>query len=243
MRDTSRPWCLSFDRLAAESKRIHTAAGQKVNTLIRISVVEDDAGVRAGLVRLFTQSRGFQCASDYATAESALDRLPKEQPDVVLMDINLPGLTGIDCVRRLKQLAPSTLVVMLTVYEDTEKVFEALRAGATGYLLKRTPAKELVQSVREVCEGGAPMTSQIARKVIEVFRSQSPAKIADASLELSAREKEVLDLLAGGYLVKEIADKLGVGFGTVRTYVRRIYEKLHVHSRSQAVAKYFHHHP
>jgi DNA-binding NarL/FixJ family response regulator len=208
------------------------------DTPIRVSVVEDDSGIRAGLVRLFNQARGFQALSDYASAENALCQLPGEKPDVVLMDINLPGLNGIECVRRLKALAPSTLVVMLTVYEDTEQVFQALQAGATGYLLKRTPPKELLDAVRDVWDGGAPMTSHIARKVVEVFRTQPPVKTSDETSGLSAREKEVLDMLAQGYLVKEIADKLGVGFGTVRTYVRRIYEKLHVHSRSQAVARY-----
>ena len=130
-----------------------------------------------------------------------------------------------------------------TVYEDTEQVFKALQAGATGYLLKRTPPKQLLEAVQEVWEGGAPMTSQIARKVVEAFNNPLSAKAADEAMGLSAREKEVLEMLARGYLVKEIADKLDVGFGTVRTYVRRIYEKLHVQSRSQAVAKYFHSQP
>jgi DNA-binding NarL/FixJ family response regulator len=206
----------------------------------RVSIVEDDAGVRAGLVRLFNAAPQFQCLNSYATAESALEGLPKEEPDVILMDINLPGMSGIECVRELKNRAPSLVVVMLTVYEETELVFQALQAGATGYLLKRTPPRQLLQAVMEVLEGGAPITSQIARKVVEAFHNASPAKASGEIIVLSAREREVLDLLAKGFLIKEIADKLGVGFGTVRTYVRRIYEKLHVQSRSQAIAKYFH---
>ncbi len=204
----------------------------------RVSIVEDDAGVRAGLERLFNGTREFQCAGSYGSAEAALARLPAEKPDLVLMDINLPGLDGIECVRQLKAQEPSLLVLMLTVYEETERVFQALRAGATGYLLKRTRPVELLEAVREVLEGGAPMTSQIARKVVEAFHT-GPADGSSASeVELSARETEVLELLAKGFLIKEIADRLGVGFGTVRTYIRRIYEKLHVQSRSQAIIKY-----
>ena len=207
---------------------------------IRVSVVEDDPGLRAGLARVFGQAKGFEHISEYDCAETALQRLPLEKPDVVLMDINLPGMSGIECVRQLKVIAPTTLVVMLTVYEDTAQVFLALQAGATGYLLKRTRPQELLEAVRDVCEGGAPMTSQIARKVVEVFQANPPPKATEEATNLSAREKEVLDLLSQGYLVKEIADKIGVSFGTVRTYIRRIYEKLHVQSRSQAVARYLH---
>src|ERR1035437_1294396 len=205
----------------------------------RVSIVEDDAGVRAGLTRLFNESREFRCISSYDSAEGALARLAEEKPDVILMDINLPGRSGIECVREVKDRDPSVLVVMLTVYEDTEQVFQALQAGATGYLLKRTPPKQLLEAVTEVLEGGAPITSHIARKVVEAFHAATPAKAQGEMIELSVREKEVLELLAKGYLIKEIADRLGVGFGTVRTYVRRVYEKLHVQSRSQAIAKYF----
>ncbi len=206
----------------------------------RVSIVEDDAGVRAGLVRLFNDRREFHCISSYPSAEAALGHLPGDKPDVILMDINLPGRSGIECVRQLKDRDPSVLVLMLTVYEDTDQVFKALQAGATGYLLKRTPPRQLLEAVREVMDGGAPITSQIARKVVEAFHTHAPGKGSGETVELSQREGEVLELLAKGFLIKEIADKLGVGFGTVRTYVRRIYEKLHVRSRSQAVAKYFH---
>jgi DNA-binding NarL/FixJ family response regulator len=204
----------------------------------RVSIVEDDRGVRAGLERLFNETREFTCVSTYATAESALDHLLLDKPDVILMDINLPGISGIECVRRLKDRDPSLLVVMLTVYEESERVFEALQAGATGYLLKRTPPKQLLEAIKDVLDGGAPITSQIARKVVEAFHIA--AKPDQAIVQLSEREREVLDLLAKGFLIKEIGDQVGIGFGTVRTYVRRIYEKLHVQSRSQAIAKYLH---
>jgi DNA-binding NarL/FixJ family response regulator len=206
----------------------------------RVSIVEDDPGVRAGLTRLFNETREFQCISSYPSAETALAHLPAEKPDVILMDIKLPGRSGIECVRLLQERDPSLLVLMLTVYEDTEQVFQALQAGATGYLLKRTPPKQLLEAVREVLEGGAPITSHIARKVVEAFHTPPPGQTSGEAVELSQREREVLDLLAKGFLIKEIADKLSVGFGTVRTYVRRIYEKLHVQSRSQAIVKYLH---
>ena len=206
----------------------------------RVSIVEDDPGVRAGLARLFNGSRDFKCMSSFANGADALAGLLVEKPDVVLMDINLPGMNGIECVRRLKERDPAILVVMLTVYEEAEQVFRALQAGAIGYLLKRTPPKQLLESVMDVMEGGAPITSQIARKVVEAFHRPAATKSSAELVELSQREKEVLDLLAKGFLIKEIADQLSLGFGTVRTYVRRIYEKLHVQSRSQAIAKYLH---
>ena len=166
--------------------------------------------------------------------------LAADKPDVILMDINLPGFSGIECVRQLKEKDALLLVVMLTVYEESERVFQALQAGATGYLLKRTSPRQLIEAVKEVLDGGAPITSQIARKVVEAFHAPSAAKTSGEIVELSQREKEVLDLLAKGFLIKEIGDKLGIGFGTVRTYVRRVYEKLHVQSLSQAIAKYLH---
>ena len=151
------------------------------------------------------------------------------------MDINLPGIDGIECVRKLKVLSPLIRIVMLTVYENPERIFKALSAGAIGYVLKHRPSAELLNAIRDAHDGGAPMSSDIARKVVQFFQTNVPA---DEAGELSAREREVLDFLANGFLVKEIADQLGLGFGTVRTYIRRIYEKMHVHSRSQAVAKY-----
>jgi DNA-binding NarL/FixJ family response regulator len=202
---------------------------------VTVSIVEDAAGVREGLVRLLDSAPGFRCLASYPDAESALADIPKQIPEVVLMDIDLPGMNGVDCVRKLKALLPDVRVVMLTVYENPEKIFDALSAGAVGYLLKKRLAEDLLAAIQDACAGGAPMSSQIARKVVQFFQ-QIPASSSMESL--SARELEVLDLLAKGFLVKEIADRTGLGYGTVRTYIRRIYEKLQVHSRSQAVAKY-----
>ena len=177
--------------------------------------------------------------SEHGSAESALAALPSAKPEVVLMDINLPGLNGIECVRQLKPLLPVTQFLMLTVYEDADHIFNALMVGATGYLLKQTPRNELLAALKQVHEGGSPMTSNIARKVVQSFQRQSPAGDTD-DVELSPREAEVLELLARGYLYKEIAEALAISLPTVNTYIRRIYEKLHVRSRAQAVAKYAH---
>jgi DNA-binding NarL/FixJ family response regulator len=202
---------------------------------ISVSIVEDAQGVREALVRLLDNAPGFRCVSSYPNAETALAEIPARSPDVVLMDIDLPGMNGVECVRKLKVLMPSIRVVMLTVYENPEKIFDALSAGAVGYLLKKRLTEDLLEAVRDAYSGGAPMSSQIARKVVQFFEKIPPANEVDS---LSARELEVLELLAKGFLVKEIADRSNLGYGTVRTYIRRIYEKLQVHSRSQAVAKY-----
>jgi DNA-binding NarL/FixJ family response regulator len=162
--------------------------------------------------------------------------LPRDRPDVILMDINLPGMNGVECVRKLKQLVPDSQVIMLTVYEDTENIFNALAAGASGYLLKRTPRNELLDAIREVHRGGSPMTTHIARKVVLSFQ-QSGASSSPTE-GLSPREQEVLDCLSKGFLYKEIADKLGISYETVHTYIRRIYEKLQVRTRTEAVAKF-----
>lgn len=202
---------------------------------ITVSIVEDDPSLCKGLVRLLERTPDIRCQGCYANAEEALLELPKAPPEVVLMDIHLPGIDGIECVRKLKELDPSIRIVMLTVYENPERIFKALAAGAIGYVLKHRPADELVNAIRDAHFGGAPMSSHIARKVVQFFQANAPA---DEAGELSAREREVLELLSNGFLVKEIADQLGLGFGTVRTYIRRIYEKMHVHSRSEAIAKY-----
>jgi DNA-binding NarL/FixJ family response regulator len=202
---------------------------------IRVSIVEDDARVRASLGRLIDGAARFHCVSQHESAERAIAELPGVGPDVVLMDINLPGMSGVECVRRLKPLLPATQVVMLTVYEDTDLIFAALAAGATGYLLKRTPPDELLDGIRDVHRGGSPMTGHIARKVVQSFRDADRGAQEDA---LSPREREVLDHLAQGYLYKEIAARLAISYDTVHTYVRRIYEKLQVHSRTEAVAKH-----
>jgi DNA-binding NarL/FixJ family response regulator len=203
---------------------------------ITISIVEDNDQLRGTLARLLDRSEGFKCQSQYPTAEAALEGLPKDKPEVVLMDINLPGMNGVECVQKLKQIAPEILVVMLTAYEDTDNIFAALAAGATGYLLKRAPRTELLDAIREVKRGGSPMTTHIARKVVMSFQRSGPSQ--QATENLSTREQEVLDCLSKGFLYKEIAEKLGVSYETVHTYIRRIYEKLQVRTRTEAVAKF-----
>jgi len=203
---------------------------------ISVSIVEDDAQVRASLVKLIDSSPGFRCVSNHASAENALLEIPKVKSQVVLMDINLPGINGVECVRRLKPQMPGTQVIMLTVYQNTEHIFNALAAGATGYLLKQTPPAELLAAIREVHGGGSPMSSHIARKIVQSFQ-QSASASAEAQ-SLSPREAEVLDLLAKGFLYKEIADSMKVTYATVHTHIRHIYEKLHVRSRTEAVAKH-----
>lgn len=204
--------------------------------LIRVSIVEDDAETREILGGWLDQAADFECVSKHGTAEGALKDLARHKPEVVLMDINLPGINGVECVRQLKPLLPETQFVILTVYEDMEHIYNALQAGASGYLLKQTPHAELLDALRDVHNGGSPMTSSIARKVVHSFQ-QRPSSDPEVE-DLSAREREVLDLLARGFLYKEIADKLNIAVPTVNTYIRRIYEKLHVRSRAQAVAKY-----
>ena len=201
-----------------------------------VSIVEDNEQLRTTLARVLNRAEGFRCVSHYGSAEAALEGLPKDKPEVVLMDINLPGLNGVECVRKLKQVAPQIQIVMLTVYEDTDNIFNALAAGASGYLLKRTTTPELLESIREVLRGGSPMTAHIARKVVLSF--QKSAASVEATEDLSPREREVLDLLSQGFLYKEIAEKLGISYETVHTYVRRIYEKLQVRTRTEAVAKF-----
>ncbi len=206
---------------------------------ISISIVEDNDQLRGTLAKVIGRAEGFRFATDYGSAEEALADLPQVKPDVVLMDINLPGINGVECVRRLKTLLPQTQVMMLTVYEDTENIFNALAAGANGYMLKRTPTKELIEAIREMQRGGSPMTTHIARLVVQSF--QKPAAPASSGGDLSAlseREQQVLDLLAQGLIYKEIAEKLNIGYETVHTYIRRIYEKLQVRTRTEAVAKF-----
>ena len=203
---------------------------------INVSIVEDSDKLRGTLVRALNRAEGIHCLSEYANAEDALKALPQDRPNVVLMDINLPGMNGVECVRHLKPLLPETQIVMLTVYEDTENIFSALKAGATGYMLKRTTQAELLDAIREVHRGGSPMTTHIARKVVQTLQ-QAPAP-SQAAEALSPREQEVLDCLAKGFLYKEIAEKLGISYETVHTYIRRIYEKLQVRTRTEAVAKF-----
>lgn len=206
---------------------------------ITVSIVEDSDQLRGTLVHLINRAEGFKCISQYGNAEDALEGLPKEKPDVVLMDINLPGMNGVECVRKLKQVSPEILPLMLTAYEDTENIFNALAAGAAGYLLKRAPRAELLEAIKEVHRGGSPMTTHIARKVVLSFQKPVPAPQQPAeTFSLSAREQEVLDCLSHGFLYKEIGEKLGISYETVHTYIRRIYEKLQVRTRTEAVAKF-----
>jgi DNA-binding NarL/FixJ family response regulator len=203
---------------------------------ITVSIVEDNEQLRGTLARVINRAEGFRCVSQYGTAEAAIEGLPKDRPEVVLMDINLPGINGVECVRQLKQLIPETQSVMLTVYEDTDNIFAALAAGAAGYLLKRTKSVELLEAIREVRRGGSPMTTHIARKVTQSFQRSGPS--IQATENLSEREQQVLDCLSQGFLYKEISEKLGVSYETVHTYIRRIYEKLQVRTRTEAVAKF-----
>ncbi len=208
----------------------------KRSMAIAVCIVEDDAQTRKILAGWINRAPGFRLAGEWGDAESALAAFDAKRPDVVLMDINLPGMSGVEAVKRLKLRLPEAQFVMLTVYEDADHIFNALAAGATGYLLKQTPRAELLDALKNVHGGGSPMTSNIARKVVQCFRQ--PLPLQAAAEELSPREQEVLELLARGYLYKEIAERLNISVPTVNTYVRRMYEKLHVRSRAQAVAKF-----
>jgi DNA-binding NarL/FixJ family response regulator len=211
---------------------------QKSTVNISVAIVEDDVPAREILAGWIRDADGFKCAGEYDDAETALARLPLENPSVVLFDINLPGMNGIECVRRLKPRLPDTQFVMVTVYEDANHIFDALSAGASGYMLKQTKRNELIGALKDVHAGGSPMSSQIARKVVQSFRRTESE--TDGTNDLSPREREVIELLARGYLYKEIAEKLAISVPTVNTYIRRIYEKLHVRSRAQAVAIFTH---
>jgi len=205
---------------------------------IAVSIVEDDPQVRSSLAKLIDSSPGYRCVSRHGSAENALEEIPRIKPDVTLMDINLPGLNGVECVRRLKPQLPGTQIIMLTVYQNTEHIFNALTAGATGYMLKQTPPAELLLAIKEVHAGGSPMSSHIARKIVQSFQQPPPAPLSAEAQSLSPREAEVLDLLAKGFLYKEIAEQMKVSYATVHTHIRHIYEKLHVRSRTEAVAKH-----
>ncbi len=203
---------------------------------ITVSIVEDDSPTREGLTQLINRATDFHCISQHASGEDAVERVPRLKPNIVLMDINLPGMSGVDAVRKLKPLLPQTQFIISTVYKDNDAIFSALKAGANGYLLKQTLPKDLLVALREACAGGSPMTSQIARKIVEAFRQTHP-EVSEAD-QLTPREHEVLELLAQGFLYKEIADKLQISYRTVSTHIEHIYGKLHVRSRTQAVAKY-----
>lgn len=202
---------------------------------ITVAIVEDDPRIREELAKLINGSRGFKCLGAFADAETALTEIPRLNPDVVLMDINLPGMSGIECVRRLKTALPTVQIIMLTVYDEVGQLFHSLLAGACGYLVKRTPADKLLEAITEAKLGGAPMTRKIARKVVQYFHQLGHTRAE--TQDLSKREQETLSLLAEGFRYKEIADKMGISFNTVREYVHSIYRKLHVTSRTEAVLK------
>jgi DNA-binding NarL/FixJ family response regulator len=203
---------------------------------VTIAIVEDSAALRDNLEAMLRREPTFRCVGAYPDAEQALTALPALRPAVVLMDIKLPGINGVECVRRLAGELPETQVIMLTVYDDSDSVFDSLAAGASGYLLKPVKSAQLIEAIQEVREGGAPMSMSIARRVVQAFKKSAPA--ADPEANLWAREVEILELLAKGFLKKEIAEKLNISYWTVQTHVGRIYKKLHVHSRAQAVAKF-----
>ena len=209
-------------------------AGQDVMTTV--ALVEDSAPMRRNLERMLRRAPGVRCVCACGTAEEAFEQVPRLKPDVVLMDINLPGASGIECTARLKLQLPAMQVIMLTVYEDTASIFSALKAGACGYLLKRSSPADILEALTTVQTGGAPMTSEIARKIVLTF--QSPVPGAGDSATLSARELEILELLSKGQVSKEIADQLTISYHTVRVHTKHIYEKLHVRSRSEAVVKF-----
>jgi DNA-binding NarL/FixJ family response regulator len=204
--------------------------------MISVSVVDDESSLRQSIALFVNGSPGFCCLSAFPSGEEALVHLPTQWPDVILMDIHLTGMSGIECVRRLKAMKPEVQIVMLTVYEDPEQIFAALEAGATGYMLKRLTPARLLEAIQEVHEGGSPMSHSIARKVLASFRE--PGRTAAEMGRLSPREHKVLDCLAKGLTYEKTGEQLNISIDSVRTYVRRIYEKLHVHSRTETVAKY-----
>ena len=204
--------------------------------MIKVGIVEDNKTVREGFDTLLNRTPGFQCVCACETVADALKKIPKAQPDVVLMDIQLPDATGVECTAKLKELLPAMQIVIVTVYEDSERIFQALRAGACGYLLKRATPEKVIAAVREAKEGGVPMTPEIARKVIGQFRQQ--VKTESQVEDLSGRERQVLELVMHGLANKAIAERLGVTVAAVKWHLQHIYEKLHVHSRTEAALKF-----
>lgn len=204
---------------------------------IRIGIVEDNQEIRESLQQMIESAPNLDCVCAYSTAEEAIRKLPKHAPDVVIMDIHLPVRSGIECTRRLKDLCPDIQVLILTVYEDGESIFDALKAGASGYLLKRSSPAEILAAIADVADGGAPMSSRIARKVVASFRLPAPTLEPEGD-PLSERENEVLGYLTKGYSGKEIADKMHVSIHTVKSHMQRIYQKLHVRSRSEIMLRF-----
>lgn len=206
---------------------------------ISVSIVDDDCELAEEIAEYLNNTSAYRCISSYPSGEEALAHLAQDHPDVVLMDINLGGMSGIECVRQLQPQLPGTPIVMLTVFEDTDKIIKAIAAGASGYLLKRVPPSKLLEAIAEVLGGGSPMSAPVARKVMQMIKAMPVSD--DQNVELSDRERQVMEAIAAGRICKQIADQLDVSIHTVRSYIRRIYEKLHVRTRSAAVAKYFGH--
>jgi DNA-binding NarL/FixJ family response regulator len=204
--------------------------------MITVSIVDDEKELCESIATFVNGAPGFRCVSMYHSGEAALKHLPKDHPDVVLMDIHMSGISGIECAGRLKALMPQLQIMMLTVYEDTNQIFKALSAGASGYMLKRLTPTKLLEAIQDVHDGGSPMSSSIARKVVGSF--QAVPKTANKDELLSSREQMILDCLSNGLTYKQVADKLNITIPTIRSYLRRVYEKLHVQSRTEAVAKY-----
>lgn len=207
-----------------------------MNMPITVAIVEDNKVIREGLSVLINGSDGFSCVATYPTAEAAIKNIDKDAPDIILMDIQLPGMSGIECVRKLKATNPSIQIMMQTIYEDDERIYDSLVSGASGYILKKTPPSKLLEAIQDLHNGGSPMSSQIARKVVQAFQKMN--SVTNETENLSPRENEILSYLAKGYRYKEIADILFISIETVRTHLRNIYEKLQVRSRTEAVLKY-----
>ena len=232
-------------RLPPAGPKAHTRPRMSVRTgtaRIKVALVEDDDELRANLGNYLSRFPDFMLVGAFADGETALAELPRLQPEVVVMDINLPGMDGIACVERLRDALPRGLFMMLTVYEDNDRLFRSLMVGASGYLLKRASPAEIIRALRDLHAGGSPMTPQIARRVVQHYRqTQTRTQPLEELGELSPHQRAFLEQLAKGYRYKEIADHLGISLEGVRSYVRRIYEKLHVHSRTAAVVKYLGH--
>lgn len=205
------------------------------NEPVAIAIVEDNAGLRRSLETMLQRMPGMKWIGSFPDGEQALRELPALRPRIILMDINLPGMNGVECVARLVPMLPDTQIVMVTVYDDTDMIFDSLAAGAVGYLLKPVLPAQLSAAIKEILDGGAPMSSNIARRVVQTFKK--PAQVPDDLATLASREREILDMLTKGMLLKEISEQIGISYWTVQTHIARIYEKLHVHSRAQAVAK------
>ena len=213
-----------------------SSSATKEEHMIKVALVEDQAAMRRNLELMLRRASGVKCVCACSSAEEALAEIPRHRPDVILMDINLPGASGIECTARLKQILPNVQVIMLTVYRDTASIFNALKAGACGYLLKRAAPAEVLEAITSIRSGGAPMTSEIARKIVTAF--QTPTSNPTDAVALTEREIEILELLSQGRVSKEIADQLSISYNTVRVHTTHIYEKLHVRSRSEALLKF-----